>query len=469
MRPVPVLTAVCAALLLSPATHVLAAPPAATEAALAQRIDASIGQYFRPDAPGAIILVQRDGKTILRKAYGLANLATRQPLTPAAPMRLGSLTKQFTAVAVLMLADEGKLALSDEITRFLPDYPTHGRKITIEHLLTHTSGIPNFTARPDYQPKQAQDVTVDSMIARFRDDPLQFDPGTQFSYSNSGYFLLGAIIEKASGQPYAQFLAQRIFIPLGMGDTAYEGFERNSARRVAGYTSSGGAFVPADALSMTQPYAAGALVSTVDDLARWEAAIGAGKLLRAATWRKAFTPYTLTDGKSTRYGYGWGVGDWQGAPVISHGGGINGFATYAARLPQDGVFVAVLENADGDLLTPDAVARKAAAIAIGKPLPEYRPIALDPAALPAFTGRYDKDGKNSHTISVRDNGLLLQRQGGQARRLLPYAPGAFVIEHTLITVQFRRAADGAVSGMTIDDGDTTMGFDRTGALTAALP
>lgn len=462
MRPVLVLTAVCTPLLfLMPAAN---ATPVDT--ALANRIDASIGQYFRPDAPGAVVLVQREGKTLLRKAYGLADLATRQPLTPETPMRLGSVTKQFTAVAVLLLADEDKLALTDDITRFLPDYPTHGKKITVEHLLTHTSGIPNFTSRPDYTVKQAQDFTVDGMIARFRDDPLQFEPGTRFSYSNSGYFLLGAIIEKVSGQPYAQFLAQRIFIPLGMRDTAYEGFERSAARRAAGYSGKGGAFVPADALSMTQPYAAGALVSTVDDLARWNAAIGAGKLLKAATWRKAFTPYTLADGKRTGYAYGWGIGDWQGASVISHGGGIDGFATYAARLPRQNVFVAVLENADSNLMAPAALARKAAAIALGKPMPEYRPIALDPAALEQFTGLYDRDGKDSHKVFRRGNELLLERQGGGARRLLPWSPTAFVIEHTLITVRFRLGADGRVSGATVDDGNAAMDFDRTGDVPA---
>ena len=467
MRPVLVLLAVCTPLLLSmPAIHVAAAPLATVDTALADRLDASLGQYFRPDAPGAVVLVQREGKTILRKAYGLADLTTRQPLTPETPMRLGSLTKQFTAVAVLLLADEGKLALTDDITRFLPDYPTHGKKITIEHLLTHTSGIGNFTSRPDYSPRQREDVTVESMIARFRDDPLQSEPGTRFSYSNSGYFLLGAIIEKASGQPYAQFLAQRIFIPLEMRDTAYEGHERSAARRAAGYSSTDGTFVPAQALSMTQPYAAGALVSTVDDLTRWNAAIGAGKLLKAATWRKAFAPYTLADGSSTRYGYGWGLDDWQGAPVISHGGGIDGFATYAARLPRQDVFVAVLENADSGRMAPEALARKAAALAIGKPLPEYRTIALDAAALQPFTGQYDRNGKDSHQVLMRGNALLLQRQGRTPRRLLPWSPTAFVIENSLVTVQFTRGADGRVTGATVDDGNARMDFTRTGDVPA---
>lgn len=458
MRPELVLTAVCAPLLLTTPSPCVAAPGTA----LAERIDASIGQYFRPDAPGAVVLVQRGGKTILRKAYGLADLATRQPLTPETPMRLGSVTKQFTAVAVLLLADEGKLALTDDITRFLPDYPTHGKKITVEHLLTHTSGIPNYTALPDYPARQAQDFTLDGMIARFRDAPLEFEPGTRFSYSNSGYFLLGAIVEKVSGQPYAQFLAQRIFIPLGMRDTAYEGFERSAARRAPGYTSRDGAFVPADALSMTQPYAAGALVSTVDDLARWNAAIGAGKLLKAATWRRAFTSYTLADGKRTGYAYGWEIGTWQGAPVISHDGGIDGFATYAARLPRQDIFVAVLENAEADLMAPETVARKAIAIALGKPLPEYRLIALDPAALQPFTGQYDRDGKDSHQVFMRGNELLLQPSGGHVQRLLPWSPTAFLIEHTLVTVQFKRGADGRVSGATIDDGNAAMDFQRTG-------
>ena len=363
------------ALLGAAAAHAGAAPaapatPAVPEAleSLGARIDAAIAPHYKANAPGAAVIVVKDGKTVLRKAYGIADVTGMQPLRADMSMRLGSITKQFTAVAILMLAEEGKLALNDEITRFFPDYPTRGRAITVEHLLTHTSGIVSYTSRPEYPLTMARDVSVAGMIDSFKNDPLEFEPGTAYRYNNSGYFLLGAIIEKVSGRSYANFLAQRIFVPLGMENTAYEGFERGKAPRAAGHTSVAQGFGHSEPLSMSQPYAAGALVSTVDDLARWDAAIRQGRLLTPGSWRHAFTPHTLAGGKSTGYGYGWAIGELQGARAVFHDGGINGFLTYALRLPEQGVFVAILSNADSGLVDPAIVGNEAAAIALGKPL-----------------------------------------------------------------------------------------------------
>lgn len=368
----PKLSAVCVAVLAllgAPVVHAADAPAVAEAAQpLAARLDAAIAPYYKADEPGATVIVVKDGQTVLRKGYGSADTAGKTPMSADMAMRLGSITKQFTAVAILMLAEEGKLALTDDITRFLPDYPTRGKTITVEHLLTHTSGIVSYTSRPEYPLTMARDVTVAQMIDSFKNDPLEFAPGTAYRYNNSGYFLLGAIIEKVSGQPYAKFLEQRIFVPLGMGNTAYEGFERGKAPRAAGHTTGAQGFGHSEPLSMSQPYAAGALVSTVDDLARWDAAIAQGKLLKPDNWRRAFTPYTLATGKSTGYGYGWAVGELQGARAVFHDGGINGFLTYALRLPEQGVFVAVLSNADSGLVDPAIVGNEAAAIVLGKPL-----------------------------------------------------------------------------------------------------
>lgn len=379
----PTLSAVCAAvfvLLVSPAAWAQGAPATqAAPASLAGAIDASIGGYYKPNEPGATVIVVQEGKTVFRKAYGMADTVAGKPMRADMVMRLGSITKQFTAVAILMLAEEGKLALTDDITRFFPGYPSGGKKITVEHLLTHTSGIVSYTGKPDYVSGMTNDLTVAQMIDSFKNDPLEFEPGTQYRYNNSGYFLLGAIIERVAGQPYARFLEQRIFTPLGMTDTAYEGHERGKAPRALGHSREGQVYARSAALSMTQPYAAGALVSSVDDLARWDAAISAGKLLTPASWQRAFTPYKLASGTSTGYGYGWEMGSLQGVPTIAHGGGINGFHTYALRLPGQKVFVAVLSNADSGLASPDIVASKAAAIAIGKPFPILKEIAHDGA------------------------------------------------------------------------------------------
>lgn len=325
---------------------------------------------YKSDAPGAAIIVTRNGKTIFREGYGMADLAANIPVHPSMAFRLGSITKQFTAVAILILAEHGKLDVRDLLHRHLPEFPNKGAGITLEHLLTHTSGIPSYTNLPSYEATMARDMTVAEMIATFKDLPLEFAPGERFEYCNSGYFLLGAIIEAVSGMSYADFVARHIFEPLGMRHTAFEGHQRQPVTQVSGYSHDDEKFVPADPLSMSQPYAAGALVSTVDDLALWDRAITTRQLLTEAGWRKAFTPYVLADGSSTGYGYGWEVRTLQGSPSLEHDGGINGFATHAVRLPQQGIYVAVLTNSDSGIADAMQVATQLAAITIGKPLPE---------------------------------------------------------------------------------------------------
>ncbi|HEX9173385.1 MAG TPA: serine hydrolase [Telluria sp.] len=437
---------------------------ALTQAAYAARIDAAIAPYFKAGDPGATVIVVKDGKTVYRKAYGMADVAKRQPLTPDTALRLGSITKQFTAVAILMLAEEGKIALGDPITKFLPDYPTQGKTITIEHLLTHTSGIASYTGRPGYMLNMHKDLTVAQMIDSFKDAPMDFEPGTDWRYNNSGYFLLGAIIEKVSGKSYADFVAQRIFTPLGMTDTAYEGHERGRAPRAIGYSVAEKGFEPSRPVSMTQPYAAGSLVSTVDDLARWDVAISSGKLIKAASWKRAFTPYEVTTGKPTKYGYGWALSSLRGVPVIGHGGGINGFNTYAARIPGEKVFVAVLSNTDSGPVRAEHVANKVAAIAIGKPYPEMKAVTLDEAKLDAYTGVYEIDKAAKRTFRRENGQLMMQRTGRPAVALQAYSDNGFFVPDSLEKYEFSRNAQGEVSAVTQTVDDVIVVNQRIGAL-----
>jgi D-alanyl-D-alanine carboxypeptidase len=264
-HPRPTLRAL--ALVAALALAASAAPAAARSDAaagpeIAGQMDALLSAAYAPAGPGAAVLVMKDGTPLLRKGYGLANLDLGVPIRPEMVFRLGSITKQFTAVGILRLVHEGKVSLDDDITRFLPEYPTHGLRITVENLLTHTSGIRNYTDMASWLALWRKDFTVPSLIDLFKDKPMQFSPGERFEYDNSCYILLGAILEKASGRGYADFIRQRIFEPLGMKHSYYGAIDPIIPGRVAGYERAGYGFVNATYLSMTQPYAAGSLLVT---------------------------------------------------------------------------------------------------------------------------------------------------------------------------------------------------------------
>ena len=430
-----------AAALLAPSAY--AAAPA-----LADQIDAALAPMFKPGWPGATVIVTKDGKTVFRKAYGLSNIAEQAAMQPDSLLRVGSVTKQFTAVAILQLAEQGKLSVKDDITRFLPDYPTRGKRITIEHLLHHTSGIPNYTALKAFRDVDDATLDVPKVIGLFKDEPLDFEPGERFSYSNSGYFLLGAIIEKVSGMRYQDYIATHLFEPLGMKDTAHEGFERSAKRRVNGYRLRGGTeIVAVGDINLLAAYAAGAVVSTSDDMARWETAISSGKLLKPATWKQAFTSCKVPKNLPCNYGYGWNIGTLAGHKLFAHGGSIPGFTAQSLRLPDDKVYVAVLTNGNGGAVNTPVIAYKTAAIAIGKPFPDYKPIALAPDALDAFVGEYRSDEQVVRTVKREGDKLVLVRAGRDPVTLQAHAANAFFMDGSLTSIEFQRSADGKVDTM----------------------
>jgi D-alanyl-D-alanine carboxypeptidase len=417
-------------------------PPATPADPLAQTLDAMLSKLYPADAPGAAVIAVRDGETLLRKGYGMADLELGVALQPDMVFRIGSMTKQFTAVAVLMLAEEGKLAVSDPITKLLPDYPTGGKTITIEQLLTHTSGIKSYTDMPDFLANMRKDYTVAALIDHFKSEPPDFAPGERYQYDNSGYFLLGAIIEKASGTSYEAFLKQRIFDVVGMTQTSLDSSSRVIPRRARGYQKEGDVWKNADWISMTQPYAAGAIVSTVDDLAKWDAALYTGKLLRAETLRQAMTPHTLASGKPIEYGYGWQPGQWQGFTVIQHGGGINGFVSMGVRVPERKVYVAVLSNRIADPF-PFPVAQRIASYLVGKPwLPKRVEVAQ--ATLAGYVGVYAAEPKDTWTVTTENGRLYTQPGGGQKGEALPMSESEFFYEGSLDRLGFERDAEGKV-------------------------
>ncbi|HEX2081359.1 MAG TPA: serine hydrolase [Longimicrobium sp.] len=446
--------AIIPALVLSvpaPAVHAQTAAPAAAEArvtvdpALAGA-DSALTALYPANQPGAAVLVARDGRVLMRKAYGAASLELGVPLRPEHVFRVGSITKQFTAVALLMLVDEGKVSLDDELTRFFPDYPTHGHRITVEHLLTHTSGIQSYTGMPAYATGMRRDLTTEQLIAMFRDQPMEFAPGERWNYNNSGYALLGGIIERVSGMSYADFLRTRIFEPLGMRSTFYEEDDAIVPGRVPGYARTEQGWQPATYVSMTQPYAAGALISTVDDQLAWQRAVAEGRLLKPETWRRAFAAYRLSDGRSSGYGYGWFVGEAAGRPSIEHGGDINGFSTNGLWIPSERLHVIVLANHErGPQHDPDAISLQIAERLLG-PAGPPAPFAVEAGTLAQYAGVYRVNEVERRVVTVEDGTLFSQRGRNPRMRLTPIGRDEFVFESGT-RLRFVRDAVGAVTGM----------------------
>ncbi len=327
---------------------------------------------------------------------------------------------------------------------YLPDYPTHGQSITIAQLLTHTAGIKNYTEMPELPSLWRKDLTLDELIGLFKDQPLDFAPGEQWAYSDSGYVLLGAIIEKVSGMRYAEFIQQRIFTPLGMTHSSYDTTAEIMPGRVAGYSRTEAGDANAAYLSMALPYAAGSLAASVDDLARWDAALYTDTLVRQTTLKRAFQSAKLKDGQPTGYGYGWELGNYAGHAFSEHNGAINGFSTQMMRLPADNVYVAILTNCDSCRGSLGTLAFTIAALVIGEPYHDPPAIALPATALAAYEGVYQFTAQASVVIRHEDDHLLLQ-SGGAPRVLVPLSASEFFIKDAPIRIRFVTTATGSVS------------------------
>ncbi len=406
--------------------------------------DKLLSEQFKPTESGATALVTQKGKIMYHKAFGQANLELNVPMQTPMIFRIGSITKQFTAVAILQLMEQGKLNLQDEITKFIPDYPTHGHKITIEHLLTHTSGIRSYTDMSEFGEIIQKEMKPEELIKFFKNQPMDFAPGTQWNYNNSGFVLLGYIIEKVSGKSYPDYVEQGFFKPLGMSNSYYGNDAKLIKNRAAGYERGKDGIQNASPMSMTLPYAAGSIQSTVEDLWKWHQAVHSYRLVKKETLEKAFIPYKLTNGKATNYGYGWFLGDIQGSATIEHGGGINGFLTSSIYLPKEDVFVAIFSNSTAK--SPDMIAAKLAALAIDKPY-HFKEITLDDNTLKSYIGVYENPESGQRIISLEDGKLYSQRSGGTKSQIKPYEKDKFFFETSLSFLNFQRDANQMITGV----------------------
>jgi len=302
-----------------------------------------------------VVLLARDGKILFARAYGMANLEHDVPNTVDTKFRLGSVTKQFTAAAIMMLQERKKLSVHDSICKYVHDCPDSWKSITIHHLLSHTSGIPSFTEFADNDRYERLPMQVVNTIARFKDRPLDFPPGERFQYSDSGYLLLGYAIEQASGEKYEDFIRKNIYEPLHMQDSGYDHPWIILKHRAQGYSSKDGSLVNATCMAMDTPFAGGSQYSTVRDLLLWDQALYTEKLLSQASLQTLFTPNPgpyppgwLLGNKGGGYGYGWMIDELFGRKLYHHGGLIYGFTSIIMRYPEDKTLVIVLKNRDED-------------------------------------------------------------------------------------------------------------------------
>jgi CubicO group peptidase (beta-lactamase class C family) len=341
--------------LLLGAAVLLAACTTARHPAVPDRLDTLMHDYIG-DGPGASVLVVRDGQAIERRSYGFADLEAKTPVTPQTNFRLASVSKQFNSAAILLLAQDGKLSIDDPIKRFLPTLPPEDDGITIRHLLTHTSGLIDYEDLMD--PKDTAQIHDIGVLQLLEKEPKHyFAPGTGYRYSNSGYALLSLIVERASGQRYADFLHTRIFAPLHMDHTlAYENGISTVAHRAYGYTLENGAWTRTDQSTTSAVLGDGGIYSSIDDLQRWDAALYDDRLLPQSAWKQAFTPATKTDDPTVEYGFGWRIT----GETLWHSGETVGFRNVIVRYPQRHLTVVVLTNRNEP--EPYATAKRIAAL-----------------------------------------------------------------------------------------------------------
>jgi len=424
-------TVLACLLLLSSVAAKAAEPPVV-------RMEQIIQSYVTEKTFMGAVLVVSDGKPLLDKGYGFADLEWNIPNTPATKFRLGSITKQFTAASILLLEERGKLKLTDPVRRYLPDLPESWDKITIFNLLTHTSGISDYTSPPGFNTFKGRNLTPQQIIDLVRDKPLGFQPGEKYGYSSTGYVLLGMVIEKLGGRPYAEFLQANIFAPLGMKDTgcysqailplAARGYQRSYERDTDGVLKN------ADFVDGNVLFAAGSLYSTTHDLLTWERALFAGKVVKPGSLARMATPF------KNNYGLGLSISSGEHREIW-HNGNVDGFASMMANYPSDRLTIIVLDNVGTN--APRDMAEKLADIAFGKPvvLPsERKEVPVDRRILARYVGHYRMTPAFAFDITLEGNALFFQATHQDKVPIFPESPKDFFVK--VVDAQFSFIADG---------------------------
>lgn len=429
-------------------------------------IDWVFERVIKEKYPGAAVLVAKDGEILYQNGYGYANIGHRAEVTPETKFRIGSISKQFMAAAILKLQQEGKLSVKDKLSKFLPDYP-RGDEVTLHHLLTHTSGIHSYTGKPDFMKTVTVEITTEELVDSFKDDKFDFDPGEKQSYCNSGYFLLGHIVEKVSGKSLGDYLKETFFDPLNMKETGIHRWSLVLDHEATGYSYVAGKVQKAQNWDMSRAGGAGALYSTVGDLYRWNKALFNKEVVKESSLKAAFTPAKLNNGETARgmgggYGYGWSIGEIRGLKLIAHGGGLNGFSSHLMRLPEKKLTVTVLANCLPSIpeLSPSGFAHHIAEIYLFEEMAQQASFiedkTVDPTVYDDYVGRYDYGNSMVLTVTRKGDRLLAQLSGQGQAEIFPRSENEFFWKEVDAQITFVRNEKAEVTGAVHRQGGRTI-------------
>jgi CubicO group peptidase (beta-lactamase class C family) len=420
----------------APSTRTKQPSRSLSTAELSERVDAIAKKALARPVAGISIAVARDGKVIFARGYGLANLEHSVAVTPNTVFHIASISKNILAAVVLQLADEGKLSLDDDVSKYAPQAPTHGRHVTVQQLLNHTSGIYSFTSLPDAETNERLDLTHEQILGLIKDKPLDFEPGTSWRYDNSAFYLAGMVVESVTKQEYGEYLREHVFKPLGMNSASLCDAHMVTPNLASGYEVDHGTFVSASLMSWKLPFAAGAVCATAEDLLKWQASLDAGRVLSPSSLNLMRTPTTIVDGTSIDYGLGTRLGSLEGHPVFGHTGGGGGFNSLLESFPEDHLTIVVLMNARSGAGPSLAVGASIARAMLGLPEKKtLRDLPVPKEEVAALAGNYDSD-EGPVEIFAQNSAKHSNRPEGEDAKLRYRLPGS-AVEGVLL----RQAAD----------------------------
>jgi len=411
------------------------------------KVDQYITAYVNMNQFSGSVLIAQNGRILISKGYGMANYEHEVPNNSQTKFRIGSLTKQFTAMAIMMLEEQELLSINDYLKEYMPDYP-NGDKIKIKHLLTHTSGIPDHTELPGFnKERRVYQYDVVKTIEAFKNKPLEFTPGEKFNYSNSGYILLGCIIETVTQMSYEDFVVKHIFKSLNMAHSGYESYREIIKHQANGYSIKNKEIIKAEYRIISNAHASGALYSTVEDLYLWDRALYTEKLIKKSSLQKMFTPF------KDQYGYGWGIVKLFNRRMVGHNGETEGFRLNISRFIDDDACIIILSNFEQ---TPvGKISADLAAILFGEPytIPKAKQtIKVNPKILNDYVGEYEVSPKFSFTITKENNQLFCQPTGQDKLEIYPESETTFFLKKIDAQISFIREENGDVKKLILYQG-----------------